>query len=96
MCLAGNGGILARAGSHIRWHAMREGDVVQLPASWAHRTVNTGYRPFVFSGHYSAPFTVSYDEILNVGMGASVVRTSGALYEVRTDNGTLLAHGRRE
>jgi glucose-6-phosphate isomerase, archaeal len=96
MCLRGNGGILARAGSHIRWYAMREGDVVQLPGAWAHRTVNTGYRPFVFSGHYSAPFTVSYDEILSVGMGASVVHTSGNHYEVRSHNGTILAHGRRE
>lgn len=95
MCLRGNGGILVRDRSHIRWYPMREGDVVQLPAAWAHRSVNTGYRPFVFSGHYSAPFTVSYDEILNAGMGAAVMHVAGDLYEVRTNEGALLAHGRR-
>jgi len=76
-CVAGSGGLIVEKGEDVEWLPMEPGTVIQLRSGWAHRTVNTGDKPFVFAGQYIAPFEVDYS-----------ISERGFAGQVHTDGGS--------
>ncbi|WP_456697719.1 glucose-6-phosphate isomerase family protein [Aeromicrobium sp. P5_D10] len=72
--ISGRGGLIARRDDVVHWYPLVSGSVVQMPAGWAHRTVNCGHEPFVFSGQYSLPFDSDYEVVRLHGMGVRVLK----------------------
>lgn len=70
--ISGAGGLIARRKNDVRWYPLHRGNVVQMPAGWAHRTVNCGQEPLIFSGQYPMPFNSDYEEVRRDGMGIRV------------------------
>jgi glucose-6-phosphate isomerase len=80
--LAGHGGLLLHDGTAHRWLELEAGGTGYIPPGWAHRTVNTGRKPFRFLAVYPGAAGHDYEIVLRRGMGARVLR-AGDGYEVR-------------
>jgi glucose-6-phosphate isomerase, archaeal len=91
--LAGEGGVLCQAGREVRWVPATAGQIVHIPAGWAHRTINTGGTSLVFIAFVSATAGHDYDTVKSEGMGARVTDTdAGTMAIVVADGYRLTEH----
>lgn len=91
LCLSGSGGLVVRHHDRAAWVAMSTGTVIQLPAGWRHRTVNTGPEPFIFLGYYHPPIDVDYTLTATEGLGARVVKQGKTFQVIPSDEVQLLS-----
>ena len=85
--LAGNGDLLLQCGDGTAELPMERGTVAYVPPGWAHRTVNTGERPFVFFAVYPGQAGHDYGAIEASGFAHRVLRTpEGPIVAERWDS----------
>jgi len=61
-------------GSNVRWLDMEPDTIGYIPPGWAHRSVNTGAKPYSFLAVYPGAAGHNYQWVLEHGFGSRVFR----------------------
>jgi glucose-6-phosphate isomerase len=78
LCLAGQGQLILQAeDGTVRTVAMERGTVAYVPPNWAHRTANTGDRPFAFFAAWPGDAGHDYGTIEASGFAKILVLRDG-------------------